>query len=300
MTGIYEIINTQNSMRYIGQSIDINGRFSDHKSALRNNRHPNRHLQNAWNLYGQDCFEFKIQEECTTDELDEKERFYINAYSTTDRKYGYNFEDGGSVNKHVSDETKIKISQKLMGHPVSEATIEKMRLASTGRHLSDEAKRKVSESSLGRKMSDEARRKLSESRRGFKMSEEQKKKLSQILTGRKWSEEQKANVRGKRSGKNNPMYGKHLSEETRKKLSESHKGRTPWNKGVHASEEQKRKQSIAMKGRPSNRSRNVMDLTTGIIYPSVAEAQRQTGFKHIDGCARGERNFAGGHKWVYI
>lgn len=60
--------------------------------------------------------------------------------------------------------------------------------------------------------------------------------------------------KGKYSGENAPMFGKHLSEETRRKLSISNRkphlsarGRTPWNKGLHQTEETKAKRSLIMK-----------------------------------------------------
>ena len=51
-TGIYQIRNIINNKIYIGQSLNIKTRFLQHKQALRKNRHPNQHLQNAWNKYG--------------------------------------------------------------------------------------------------------------------------------------------------------------------------------------------------------------------------------------------------------
>jgi hypothetical protein len=83
---------------------------------------------------------------------------------------------------------------------------------------------------------------------GYKLSEETKKKMSESAknwykdnkrihteeTRKKMSESHK----GKRVGKDNPMFGKSswnkgkkMSAESRKKLSESCKGRIPWNKG---------------------------------------------------------------------
>lgn len=300
MIGIYSITNIINRKRYIGQSINIEKRWSDHKCALRNNRHPNTYLQNAWNKYGESSFCFEVLTECSIDELDNNEIKYIQIYKATDRGYGYCYESGGSTNKIVSDETRVKISDALKGHPVSEEFREKMRIISTGKHLSEEAKRKVSEASKGRKMSEETKQKLSSLRKGVPLSEETKRKLSESHKGHKWTQEQLDKVVGKYRGENSPNYGKHLSDETRKKLSESLKGRAAWNKGIPASEEQKRKQSEKMKGRPSNRARKIIDLTTGIIYSSVKEAKEKTGFSHIDTAARGERNHAGGHQWKYI
>lgn len=60
--GIYKIVNITNSKVYIGQSNNIKKRWTEHRSALNNNRHVNVHLQNAWNKYGENNFEFVIIE----------------------------------------------------------------------------------------------------------------------------------------------------------------------------------------------------------------------------------------------
>lgn len=60
--GIYIIQNVVNGNIYVGSSININRRFSQHKSTLRHNTHRNKHLQNAWNKYGEENFEFIVIE----------------------------------------------------------------------------------------------------------------------------------------------------------------------------------------------------------------------------------------------
>lgn len=57
---IYEIRNTINGKRYIGCSKNISTRFIKHKSRLKNNNHKNIYLQNAYNKYGEDNFEYNI------------------------------------------------------------------------------------------------------------------------------------------------------------------------------------------------------------------------------------------------
>ena len=69
ITGIYMILNHANDKIYIGQSIDIKARWKQHKSDLNNNRHVNKHLQNSWNKFGQDNFEFIILCECEENQL---------------------------------------------------------------------------------------------------------------------------------------------------------------------------------------------------------------------------------------
>lgn len=59
-SGIYQIVNKVNNKRYIGSSINIKQRWSAHKSELRNNKHSNKHLQAAWNYYGEAAFKFEL------------------------------------------------------------------------------------------------------------------------------------------------------------------------------------------------------------------------------------------------
>jgi group I intron endonuclease len=56
--GIYVIQNMENGKVYIGSSKHIKTRGKQHLSALRNNSHTNKHLQRAWNLYGESSFAF--------------------------------------------------------------------------------------------------------------------------------------------------------------------------------------------------------------------------------------------------
>jgi len=308
MVGIYSITNKTDGKRYIGQSKNIYKRLLTHCSKLRNNVHPNDHLQNAWNKYGEDNFELEVLAECDAEQLDEQEKYYIEKYKANDRQYGYCYEGGGSFYKTVSDETRQKLSDKFMGHEVSEETRRKLSKANVGKKMSDEVKAKIFElgedgkyhlpkkarqnlsaAMTGRHLSEEIRKKISNTEKGKVMSEETRKKLSEALTGRKFSEEHKQKLKNRI-----------VSEDTRQKISAAKKGHQAWNIGIPCTEEQKRQQSEVMRGRISEKRKRVKDLTTGIIYDSVQLAQELTGAKHVSDCARGLRNVAGGHKWAYV
>lgn len=56
--GVYIINNKLNGHNYVGSSVNIKKRFSRHKTELRQNKHPNRYLQRAWNKYEEENFEF--------------------------------------------------------------------------------------------------------------------------------------------------------------------------------------------------------------------------------------------------
>ncbi len=137
--GIYCIINVLSGDAYVGQTHErFVRRFWHHRWKLRDNSHDNQHLQNAWNLYGEDNFLFipiKIIDK--PDLLDELEIKYINIYR--ELQHCYNIIDGGNCSRR-------------------------------GIPLSEEHKRKISEHNrknmLGRKASKETKQKMSESRKG--------------------------------------------------------------------------------------------------------------------------------------
>lgn len=113
-SGIYAIKNKINGYMYIGQSKNINIRWINHRSRLNNNKHANQKLQNAWNEYGQDNFEFIVIEKCDQDIIDDREIFWIDYYNSTNRYHGYNLSTGGEATSkgiHLSDEQKEKMSK---------------------------------------------------------------------------------------------------------------------------------------------------------------------------------------------
>lgn len=108
--GIYCIENTINNKKYIGQSINIYERFIYHKSHLKHNRHDNVKLQEEYNIYGLDNFKYYILEECTINNLDDKEKYYIQLYKSYINEYGYNIDKGGRFNIDISEEHCNKLS----------------------------------------------------------------------------------------------------------------------------------------------------------------------------------------------
>ena len=64
---VYRIQNTETGQVYIGQSTAYNQRWNSHKSLLRRNKHRNPKLQEDYNKYGLDAFEFDIIKEFPPD-----------------------------------------------------------------------------------------------------------------------------------------------------------------------------------------------------------------------------------------
>lgn len=93
--GIYQYINKINNKSYIGQSINIQKRYREHKNAAfnPNNKDYDQTIHRAIRKYGLENFDFVILEECSPEELDQKEVYWIAYYDTYHN--GYNETEGG-------------------------------------------------------------------------------------------------------------------------------------------------------------------------------------------------------------
>lgn len=221
MIGIYKFTNKINNKRYIGKSIDIEKRRKTHE---RNSVNCDGYFYNAIRKYGLDNFDFSIIEECSKEELNEKEKYWIKYYNSNNSEYGYNITSGGdglndveAWNKGISwnEETKKKLSEsqkKRFENPEEHEKLSKSHKGQTssrkGKHLSDETKEKLRQANLGKKQSQETINKRVEKLKGHNTSEETKKKISEA------------------------QKGKIIPEEQRIKISNTLKGHIPWNKGL--------------------------------------------------------------------
>lgn len=89
--GVYLIHNKFNNKNYVGSTSNLDTRIKTHKHHLAKGCHINRKLQNDYDQYGPDAFEFKILEmDIAKDMLTAYEKYYIYAYDAIVKYKGYN------------------------------------------------------------------------------------------------------------------------------------------------------------------------------------------------------------------
>lgn len=257
--GVYEIRHVESGKRYIGSSIHVKKRLKAHRKMLRNGNHHSPHLQNAWNLYGKDAFQFSVLEECSKKILLEVEQRWLDETKVYLPENGYNISrDAIAVmtGRTHTEETKRKISEaKALYYEDNPGSM-------LGRTHSDETKALISEISkerwqnqdhpmLGKPRSEECIKKIKATK--LKQKLEDPEGFNSHRRGVSLTSEQNQALQKAREDwfkhNNHPMLGKKHTEESKQKMSESKKGQPAWNKGIPLTEETKLKLSASLKGR---------------------------------------------------
>ena len=252
-SGIYEIRCIVTNKRYIGQAFHLYERLKEHNAYLmkawnkkQNNEYVdtkgvNRYLVHSFLKYGPDKFVICIIENCSIEQLNEHETYWISYYDTyKDKSKGWNLTPGGSN------------SDTLSHHPDKENIRKRLSIAGMGHEVTQETRDKISQAQIGKEYSEEYKKKISEGRKGVPMPQSYVDMMRQRMKG-------EGNPMYGIRGKDNPLYGIPRSEETKKKISEARSGWIPTEKtrqrmseshiGKKLSEEHKRKIGEKSKGR---------------------------------------------------
>lgn len=234
ISGIYLIRNSRTKKVYIGSAVNIKQRWREHYKSLQRKTHGNRHLQNAWNKYGEKTFEFKILFKCDVNELLFWEQRAINLHKIL---FGWNNLynlcpiAGSSLGIKRSLKTRMKLSEVFKKRKAS--LITRIRISKAkkgkpngclGKKLSQATKDKISIGNKGKKRTLETKIKLSEANKGKILSPEHCIKLSESHKGKKLSLETREKISISNKGKHNHKGRKH-SLETREKMSVAQKTR---------------------------------------------------------------------------
>jgi group I intron endonuclease len=189
MGSVYKTINLINNKIYIGKE----------KYSSNTYLGSGKILKLAIKKYGKDSFKKEILETCSDDIIDDREKYWINFYKSTNHTIGYNITIGGTGGDTFSNLSDIE----------KEKMIEKVRKSSLGRKHKPETikllKQVCGKALIERKQSKEEIEKRSISLQGKPSNRK----------GKFLSEESKLKIKN-----NNTKYwlGRHHSEETKEKL----------------------------------------------------------------------------------
>lgn len=173
---IYKIINLINNKFYVGSTNNHYERFRVHRNRLRGNKHHSKHLQAAWNKYGEESFVFHVIEEIVDASLLRaaedvwlsewvgKEQCYNTSRYSDSPMRGLPKEQTPMYGKNHSDETKqlIRDARLIQDDP------------RTGKTHSEETKERIrkaklanpSRAWLGKTRDEETRKKIGDTQRG--------------------------------------------------------------------------------------------------------------------------------------
>jgi group I intron endonuclease len=219
---IYKIVNLVNDKFYVGSTTNKKVRFREHRKQLRGNRHHCKHLQAAWNKYGEKKFDFRVVEEVPVEvALHEVEDSWLKEHFGKPHCYNsgaaaiapwrgvygpnhFNFgrEMAAPQKEQISRALKDFYAQDYANHP------------RVGKQHTEETKAKISASKKanpvayweGKERSEETKAKISEAQRGkpkAPRTEAHREALSQSLLGnqnflgKKHTEEAKEKMRKK-------------------------------------------------------------------------------------------------------
>lgn len=117
--GVYIIRCKRSGRVYVGSAAStFANRWKGHRSDLRKNKHHSPKLQNAWNKYGEDNFEFKVAEYCLREHVLAQEQVYIDYYLQWGKRFLLNvcYVAGNCAGLKQTEATKQKRREGMLKH----------------------------------------------------------------------------------------------------------------------------------------------------------------------------------------
>lgn len=233
---IYAITNLKDGKRYIGSAKNFEARRSIHISMLKGGKHPNAHLQRAWNRDGAENFAFIIVSILNLDsDLIPAEQAWIDGFEP---EYNIARVAGNTLGCKRTEDAKRRISEFHTGNKYC-----------VGREISEDTRKKISKANIGRKLSEEEK---SNHRKIWieKSPEDQEIALRNLSLGRK--------------------PGWHHSDETKEVISRKNKGKPGWSKGIPMTEAAKKNLSIKHTGKKlSDETKNKI----GVAHKEISKSR---------------------------
>ena len=196
--GIYVLRNSVNDKLYVGQSVHIKRRWSEHKkSAKTGSSFP---ISCAIRKHGAEAFTVEILEECSPESLDAREEHWMTELLVAGKTY--NIMPAGQRGRIMDAATREHISAKLRGRKLPHEHVENIRRGQIGREHTEEAKEKIAAWHRGRPKSAESVAKRAESLRNrhARMLEAKKVEYAAARSGWRHTEACRAAMSARRRG----------------------------------------------------------------------------------------------------
>ena len=120
--GVYSITNLKTNKLYIGESLDIDKRWINHKNDLLNNQHANYYLQQDFNKYGKSFFKFEVLQEIERNSItitQSKLLMLENAYIEKYKKEGYElYNIENTLEDVLSNKRKLLVCEEIANYVV--------------------------------------------------------------------------------------------------------------------------------------------------------------------------------------
>lgn len=204
-SGIYIIKNLINNHRYVGSAVNPTARWARHLFELRANHHWSKHLQAAYNKYGEESFVFKVILFCPREMLIWYEQQFIDQLIP---EYNTCKIAGSQLGRKHTPEAKAKMAAHRQGWRATPEQRLARSIAQTGRVYSPEARAKMAEgqrtcwaqakaagSTRGKgRRSPEVGAKISAAKLGHSVNPETREKLARANKGKKATLETRAKI----------------------------------------------------------------------------------------------------------
>lgn len=303
--GIYGIHNLANGRWYVGQSVDIEKRWASHRWSLSAGKGESDHFLRAWRKYGADAFEWVILELCVPADLNQRESFWIAEKDSFRNGYNRTLGGEGGTGRIQSEEEKRKRSESL-----------------SVVYASPEYHEKRSALSKAMWQSEKYRSRLLLSRTAAMATLEYKAKLSRVSKTRYQDPEYRENYRRKlRAYFDDPANREKIlrvnrqtcaNPERNRKIGEFHRNRYAADSALRdkvssesaarwADPEMRAKIQSAQYVAAQKRSTPILQVETGVVYPSMRAAADAVRGHPASICTvcKGRRNMAYGYHWRY-
>ncbi len=172
ISGIYKITCKANGRIYVGSAVKLSNRWRQHRDALIRGDHDNARLQNSWNKYGADAFEWEVIEHVEPKLLIEREKHFMALLNAFDSELGFNL---------------TPVAGSMLGFKHNEESLDKMAAAKIGRKQTPEHIESRIRHRRGKKRNPETAAKIADAQRGVPrkpLTEEHKEKVSLAMHGK--------------------------------------------------------------------------------------------------------------------